>query len=121
MKSRVTGFVASDDILILVPHGRSGKNALTEPTGYLEGDLKLTVKPQQTQSAHTAAKYPPFLGSHSSWLYCDPAWKKLKGLKAKLKWMTRRNCGKIWAASSAELNPVLRGFIKLLQVTNCTR
>lgn len=44
-----------------------------------------------------------------------------KGLKTKLKWMTRRNSGKDLGSIIAELNPVLRGFINYFRVANCTR
>ena len=45
--------------------------------------------------------------------------KKLQGLKAKVKWITRRNTGKNIVEVIRELNPVLRGFVNYFRIANC--
>ena len=121
MKSRGHRIVRyADDILILCSSRTASENALNVATGYLEGDLKLTVNRSKTHLAHSREGIH-FLGVVIHRGYTRIQMKKLKGLKAKLKWMTRRNSGKDLGSIIAELNPVLRGFINYFRVANCTR
>jgi hypothetical protein len=46
---------------------------------------------------------------------------KLDELKAKLKWLTRRNTGQTLPELVKILNPVLRGFIQYFRIANCSR
>ena len=47
--------------------------------------------------------------------------KKVVALKAKVRWITRRNTGNNVAEVIRELNPVLRGFVNYFRVANCVR
>jgi RNA-directed DNA polymerase len=46
---------------------------------------------------------------------------KVQALKAKVKWITRRNTGQNIAADIGELNPVLRGFVNYFKVAGYVR
>lgn len=110
----------ADDILILCGSRAASENALIVATAYLEGDLKLTVNRSKTHLAHSREGIA-FLGVVIHRDYTRIQMTKLKELKTKLKWMTRRNSGKDLGSIIAELNPVLRGFINYFRVANCTR
>lgn len=121
MKSRGHRIVRyADDILILCGSKPAADNALAVATAYLEGELKLTVNRSKTHLAHSRDGIS-FLGVDIHTHFTRIQMKKLKGLKAKLKIMTRRNTGKSLPTLIGDLNPVLRGFIAYFQIANCTR
>jgi group II intron reverse transcriptase/maturase len=123
MKSRGHRIVRyADDILILCCSESAANNALGVATGYLEGELKLKVNVDKTHIAHSrdGVKYPkhslrsrgrPFLGVEIHNGFTRIQAKKVQSLKAKVKWITRRNTGSNVVEVIRELNPVLRGFV----------
>ena len=110
----------ADDILILCGSKPAATNALSVATAYLEGELKLTVNRRKTHLAHSHEGVA-FLGVVIHTRYTRIQEQKLRGLKAKLKDMTRRNTGASLAEVIRRLNPVLRGFMNYFRVANGTR
>ncbi|WP_299074685.1 group II intron reverse transcriptase/maturase [uncultured Paraglaciecola sp.] len=121
MKSRGHRIVRdADDILILCSSESAAGNALKVSTEYLEGELKLTVNTSKTHIAHSAEGIK-FLGVEIFKEYTRIQEKKLVSLKAKLKFLTRRNTGNNLSGIISELNPVLRGFVNYFRIANCSR
>lgn len=119
MKSRGHRIVRyADDILILCGSKSAAENALKVATGYLEGELKLTVNVTKTHIAHSNEGIK-FLGVVIHASYTRIQEKKLHALKAKVKLITRTNTGQNLAGVISELNPVLRGFVNYFRIANC--
>ncbi len=110
----------ADDILILCGSKPAALNALSVATTYLEEELKLTINRRKTYLAHSHEGVA-FLGVVIRTRYTRIQEQKLRGLKAKLKEMTRRNTGANLAEVIRRLNPVLRGFMNYFRVANGTR
>ena len=110
----------ADDILILCRSKSGADNALKVATNYLEETLKLTVNANKTHIAHSSEGVK-FLGVEIRTNYTRIQEQKVKVLKAKVKWITRRNTGNNVAGVISELNPVLRGFVNYFKVANCSR
>ena len=110
----------ADDILILCRSKTGAENALRVATSYLEEVLKLTVNTNKTHIAHSYEGVK-FLGVIIYTNYTRIQELKVKALKAKVKWITRRNTGSNVAGVISELNPVLRGFVNYFRVANCHR
>jgi RNA-directed DNA polymerase len=110
----------ADDILILCCSESAAINALDVATGYLEGPLKLTVNADKTHIAHSRNGVK-FLGVVIHTRFTQIQATKVQTLKAKVKWITRRNTGQNIAAVIGELNPVLRGFVNYFKVADCKR
>jgi hypothetical protein len=110
----------ADDILILCCSEVAAKNAQKVAEDILEQDLKLTVNRDKTHLVHSDDGVK-FLGVEIGSLYTRIQAKKLKGFKAKLKRMTKRNGGKPLCAVIQNLNPVLRGFSQYFKIANCRR
>ena len=120
MKSRGHRIVRyADDILILCGSRKAAENALRVAKEYLEVDLKLTVNIEKTHIAHSDEGIK-FLGVVIATWRTRIQEKKLVKLKAKIKYITRRNQGKGLAEVIAELNPILRGFVNYFKVANCS-
>lgn len=119
MKSRGHRIVRyADDILVLCRTQHTAARALEVATAYLEGELKLTVNRSKTHLAH-AREGIAFLGVMIGTKHTLIQAKKVAGLKAKLKVITRRNTGATLPDLVRELNPILRGFIAYFRVANC--
>ena len=110
----------ADDILILCGSKPAAINALSVATAYLEAELKLTVNRRKTHLAHSREGVA-FLGVVIHTRYTRIQEQKVRGLKAKLKEVTRRNTGESVSDVIRRLNPVLRGFINYFRVANGTR
>jgi len=110
----------ADDILILCASRRAAENALKVASGYLEGELKLKVNAEKTHIAHSNEGVK-FLGVEIYTYHTRIQDKKLRKLKAKVKYITRRSQGRNIAEVISELNPVLRGFVNYFKVANCKR
>ena len=121
MKSRGHRIVRyADDILILCGSQSAAGNALKVATAYLEGKLKLTVNRHKTHIAHSDNGVN-YLGVELYTGYTRMQAKKVQGLKAKVRGITRRNTGQNLEAVLRELNPVLRGFVNYFRIANCGR
>lgn len=110
----------ADDILILCCSESAARNALCVATRYLEVPLKLTVNADKTHIAHSRDGVK-FLGVEIHNEFTRIQAKKVQSLKAKVKWITRRNTGSNVVEVIRELNPVLRGFVNYFKITNCKR
>jgi RNA-directed DNA polymerase len=110
----------ADDILILCCSESAARNALGVATRYLEGPLKLTVNVDKTHIANSRDGVK-FLGVEIHSEFTRIQAKKVQSLKAKVKWVTRRNTGNNIVEVIRELNPVLRGFVNYFKITNCKR
>jgi group II intron reverse transcriptase/maturase len=110
----------ADDILILCCSETAADNALEVAKGYLEEELKLTVNTLKTHIAHSDDGVK-FLGVEIFTRHTRIQGKKVQALKAKVRYITRRNTGKNLAGVICELNPVLRGFVNYFRIANCRR
>ena len=110
----------ADDILILCGSKPAAYNALTVASAYLEDELKLTVNRNKTHLAHSREGVA-FLGVVIHTRFTRIQEPKLRGLKAKLKEITRRNTGENLSDVIRRLNPILRGFMNYFRVANGTR
>ncbi len=108
----------ADDILILCCSETAAGNALEVAKGYLEDELKLTVNALKTHIAHSNDGVK-FLGVEILTTHTRIQDKKVRALKAKVRYLSRRNTGKNLAGVICELNPVLRGFVNYFRVANC--
>lgn len=109
----------ADDILILSLSKKGAENALQQASRYLEEELLLTINRDKT---HICPSWigVKFLGVliHSG--YTRIQQEKIKGFKAKVKAMTRRNSPVNLAKVIHDLNPVLRGFANYFRIANCS-
>lgn len=107
----------ADDILMLCRSKSAALNTLEQASRYLEGELLLTVNREKTNVSHSW-KGVKFLGVsiHSSYTKIQQA--KIKGFKAKVKAMTRRNSPNLVDVID-DLNPVLAGFALYYRIANC--
>lgn len=110
----------ADDILILCCSKKAAENALATAEQILEQQLKLTINRDKTHIAHSDTGIK-FLGVEIGTSYTRIQPKKLKGFKAMLKQMSRRNSGKPLSSIIAAINPVLRGFSQYFKIANCSR
>lgn len=108
----------ADDILILTQSKTAAENARAQATRILEGELKLTVNKQKTHIVHSGEGVK-FLGVaiHSGFTRIQED--KVKGFKAKVKEITRRNSPVNLEKVIEELNPVCRGFANYFRIANC--
>ena len=108
----------ADDILILTSSRRGAENALAAAKSYLEGELKLTVNEAKSGIVHSddGAK---FLGVILHTGYIRIREERLRGLKDKVKKLTRRNSPVNLAKVIADLNPVIRGFANYFRIADC--
>jgi group II intron reverse transcriptase/maturase len=109
----------ADDILILCKSKSAAHNALRQASRHLEQELLLTVNREKTHVCHSW-KGVKFLGVeiHSTFTRIQQA--KLKGFKAKVKAMTRRNSSNLIDVID-DLNPILAGFSLYYRIANCKR
>lgn len=108
----------ADDILILCASQAAAHNALRVASGYLEGELKLTVNASKTHVAHSREGVK-FLGVEILTGYTRIQAVKVERFKQRVKQLTRRNGGQPLSAILVDLNPVLRGFSQYFRVAHC--
>lgn len=109
----------ADDILILCRSKSAALNALEQASRYLEGELLLTVNREKTQVCHSW-KGVKFLGVSIHCTYTRIQQAKIKGFKARVKAMTRRNSPNLIDVID-DLNPVLAGFAMYYRIANCKK
>ncbi len=109
----------ADDILIFCTSKSGAGNALTVASHILEVTLKLKVNEDKTHIAHSSNGVK-FLGVVIGNKYTRIQEKKLKGLKEKVKQLTKRNGGVNLVTVLKKLNPVLRGFVNYFKIANIT-
>lgn len=107
----------ADDILIFCTSQSGAANALKVASHILEVTLKLKVNEDKTHIAHSSNGVK-FLGVIIGDNYTRIQEKKLKGLKEKVKQITKRNGGVNLATVLQRLNPVLRGFTNYFKIAN---
>ena len=107
----------ADDLLIFCTSQSGADNALKVASHILEVTLKLKVNERKTHIAHSS-KGVKFLGVIIGNKYTRIQDKKLKGLKEKVKQITKRNGGVNLATVLRRLNPVLRGFVNYFKIAN---
>jgi group II intron reverse transcriptase/maturase len=107
----------ADDILIFCTSQSGADNALKVASHILEVTLKLKVNEDKTHIAHSSNGVK-FLGVIIGDNYTRIQEKKLKGLKEKVKQITKRNGGVNLATVLQRLNPVLRGFTNYFKIAN---
>jgi len=121
MKSRGHRIVRyADDILVLCQSRSAAENALDVSREYLENELELKVNEEKTHITHSDEGVK-FLGVEIVTNYTRIQKKKLQSLKAKVKWITRRNRASGVGEVIKELNPLLRGFVNYFKIANCNR
>lgn len=108
----------ADDILIFTRSKSAAHNALTVAGNYLEGELLLTVNEQKSSIVHSF-KGVNYLGVTIHTGYTRIKREKVRGLKDKVKRITRRNSPVNLEKVIADLNPVIRGFAYYFRVANC--
>jgi group II intron reverse transcriptase/maturase len=119
MKSRNHRIVRyADDILILTRSKSAAENARKQASAYLEGELKLTVNQKKTHIVHSGDGVK-FLGVVIHTGYTRIQEDKVKGLKGKVKKITRRNSPVNLEKVIEDLNPVIRGFANYFRIANC--
>ncbi len=108
----------ADDILIFTRSRSAAENALSLASGYLEGELKLTVNRRKTHIVHSGEGVK-FLGViiHTGFTRIQPD--KIKGFKKVVRRITRRNSPVNLEKVIADLNPVVRGFANYFRIANC--
>jgi len=108
----------ADDILILTQSKCAAENVFKQASAYLEGELKLTVNQQKTHIVHSS-KGVKFLGvvihTRNTRIQED----KVKGLKEKVRKISRRNSPVNLEKVIKDLNPVIRGFANYFRIANC--
>jgi group II intron reverse transcriptase/maturase len=107
----------ADDILILCRSKSAANNALKQASRYLEEELLLTVNREKTHVCHSWHGVK-ILGVtiHSNNTRIQQM--KVKGFKAKVRALTRRNSPNLIDVID-ELNPVLAGFAMYYRIANC--
>lgn len=110
----------ADDILIFCTSESGADNALKIASHILEVTLKLKVNERKTHIAHSSMGVK-FLGVIIDDNYTRIQEKKLKGLKKKVKQITKRNGGENIASVLQRLNPILRGFVNYFKIANISR
>jgi group II intron reverse transcriptase/maturase len=108
----------ADDILILTRSKSAAENARKQASAYLEGELKLTVNQQKTHIVHSGDGMK-FLGVVIHTGYTRIQEDKVKGLKEKVRKITRRNSPVNLVKVIKDLNPVIRGFANYFRIANC--
>lgn len=108
----------ADDIVIVTNSRKAAENAQKQATAFLEGELKLTVNQEKTHIVH-GSQGVKFLGVVIYPKYTQIQDKKIKGLKDKVKKITRRNSPVNLEQVIKELNPVIRGFSNYYRIANC--
>jgi len=108
----------ADDILILTRSKSAAENARKQASAYLEGELKLTVNQQKTHIVHSGDGVK-FLGVMIHTGYTRIQEDKVKGLKEKVRKITRRNSPVNLEKVIEDLIPVIRGFANYFRIANC--
>jgi len=108
----------ADDILILTGSRRAAERALTTARNYLEGELKLTVNEAKSGIVHSGDGVK-FLGVIVRPGYIQIREERLRGLKEKVRKLTRRNSPVNLEKVISDLNPVIRGFANYFKIADC--
>lgn len=108
----------ADDIVIVTGSRKAAENAQKQAAEFLEGELQLTVNRKKTHIVH-ASEGVIFLGVKMYPKYTQIQDKKIKGLKEKVKKITRRNSPVNLEQVIKDLNPVIRGFSNYYRIANC--
>lgn len=99
----------ADDILILTSSRRAAEKVLSTARNYLEGELKLTVNEAKSGIVYSGEGVK-FLGVVIRPGYIQIRAERLRGLKEKVRKLTRRNSPVNLEKVIKDLNPVIRGF-----------
>ncbi len=110
----------ADDILILTRSKSAAENAREQATAHLERELKLTVNQQKTHIVHSSMGVK-FLGVVIHTRYTRIQEDKVKGLKEKVRKISRRNSPVNLEKVIKDLNPVIRGFANYFRIANCKK
>jgi RNA-directed DNA polymerase len=107
----------ADDILIFAKDKRQAGNYMSYATKILEEELKLKVNREKTKLTNVTEGVS-FLGFiiRAKNLSVNP--KRIKRLKDKIRWITRRNSGRPLGKVISELNPLLRGWMNYYCIAN---
>lgn len=108
----------ADDILILTGSRRAAERALLTARNYLEGELKLTVNEAKSGIVRSGDGVK-FLGVVVRPGYIQIREERLRGLKEKVRKLTRRNSPVNLGRVIADLNPVIRGFATYFKIADC--
>lgn len=103
----------ADDFVIFVKSKRAGQRVMESITNFIEKDLKLTVNKDKSKvGSPTRLKFLSCLIMKANGT-CRfrPTMAAKRNLKAKLKWVTRRNRTGTFSEIIAEINAITRGWI----------
>lgn len=108
----------ADDILILTGSRRAAQKALATARNHLEGELKLIVNEAKSGIVHSHEGVK-FLGVIVRPGYIQIRAERLRGLKEKVRKLTRRNSPVNLEKVISDLNPVIRGFANYFKIADC--
>jgi group II intron reverse transcriptase/maturase len=108
----------ADDILILTSSRTGAEKALVTARKHLEGELKLTVNEAKSciVSSNEGIKFLGVVLRTQQVLIRE---ERLRGLKEKLRKLTRRNSPVNLGKVISDLNPVIRGFATYFRMADC--
>ncbi|UXV35001.1 reverse transcriptase domain-containing protein [Staphylococcus sp. IVB6181] len=103
----------ADDFVIFVKSKRAGQRVMESITNFIEKDLKLTVNKDKSKvGSPTRLKFLSCLITKiNGTCRFRPTMEAKRNLKAKLKWVTRRNRHGTFTEIITEINAITRGWI----------
>lgn len=103
----------ADDFVIFVKSKRAGQRVMESITNFIEKDLKLTVNKDKSKvGSPTRLKFLSCLIMKTNGTFrFRPTMEAKRNLKAKLKWVTRRNRHGTFKEIITEINAITRGWI----------
>ncbi len=103
----------ADDFVIFVKSKRAGQRVMESITNFIEKDLKLTVNKDKSKAGSpTRLKFLSCLITKiNGTCRFRPTMEAKRNLKAKLKWVTRRNRPGTFTEIITEINAITRGWI----------
>lgn len=108
----------ADDILILTNSRKGAEKTLATARQYLEGELKLVVNEAKSCIVDSSEGIK-FLGVVLRTNHVLIREERLRGLKGKVRKLTRRNSPVNLAKVITDLNPVIRGFANYFRMADC--
>jgi RNA-directed DNA polymerase len=108
----------ADDILILTNSRKGAEKALDTARKYLEGELKLVVNEAKSGIVE-CGEGVKYLGVVLRTNHVAIREERLRGLKAKVRKLTRRNSPVNLGKVIDDLNPVIRGFANYFRIADC--
>ena len=108
----------ADDILVLTSSRKGAEKAFATARKYLEGELKLTVNEAKSGIVDSSEGIK-FLGVVLRTGLVLIREERLRGLKEKLRKLTRRNSPVNLRKVISDLNPVIRGFANYFRMADC--